>query len=112
MFEPSRIYRILIAPQCLKTFFYTGAILPTLLAALVFQPTGRAAEVQLLAPANGANYALNATVFLSATVSDGDGIDFVDFLRNGTSIGRAAKSPGASASGPRARRFNSSSPAP
>ena len=94
MFEPSRIYRILIAPQALKAVLHAGAILPTLLAALVFQPTARAAEVQLLAPPNGANYALNATVFLSANVSDGDGIDFVDFLRNGTAIGRAAKSPG------------------
>ena len=94
MFEPSRIYRIFITPQLLKLCFGAGAIFPTLLAALVFQPTARAADVQLLAPANGANYALNATVFLSATVSDGDGIDFVDFLRNGTSIGRAAKSPG------------------
>jgi hypothetical protein len=94
MFEPSRIYRSFIAPQFLKLGSGVGAIFPMLFAALVFQPTVRAADVQLLAPANGANYALNATVFLSATVSDGDGIDFVDFLRNGTSIGRAAKSPG------------------
>jgi hypothetical protein len=94
MFEPSRIYRIFIVPQSLKAFLSAGAILPTLLAALVFQPTVRAADVQLLAPPNGANFALNASVFLSATVSDPDGIDFVDFMRNGTSIGRAAKSPG------------------
>src|SRR5687768_16379237 len=94
MLESSRIYRIFIAPRFFKAVLYAGALFPMLFAALVFQPTARAAEVQLLAPPNGANYALNATVFLSATVSDVDGIDFVDFLRNGTSIGRAAKSPG------------------
>ncbi len=94
MFEPSRIYRIFIAPPFVKAIFYAGALFPTISALLVFQPTSRAADLQLLAPANGASYALNASVFFSATVSDSDGIDFVDFLRNGTSIGRAAKSPG------------------
>ena len=94
MIQPSRIYRSLIAPRFAKCFLYAGGLFPTLLATLVFQPTSRAADVQLLAPANGANFALNSSVFLSAIVSDPDGIDFVDFLRNGTSVGRAAKSPG------------------
>src|SRR5687768_7597510 len=51
-----------------------------------------APSVQLLAPANGTNIPLGTSLLLSARASDSDGIDFVDFLRNGERIGRAARS--------------------
>ena len=51
--------------------------------------------VAMLAPANGVNVAFDANVFLAASASDPNGsIAFVDFLRNGTVIGRAANTPG------------------
>ncbi|HEX7861328.1 MAG TPA: Ig-like domain-containing protein [Verrucomicrobiae bacterium] len=51
-----------------------------------------APNIQLLAPANGSTISLGTSLLLSANASDSDGIDFVDFLRNGERIGRAARS--------------------
>src|SRR5687767_6694380 len=45
-----------------------------------------APNVQLLAPANGSTISLGTSLLLSANASDSDGIDFVDFLRNGERI--------------------------
>ena len=85
MFRKPTIFLILTA---FSTFSVFGASLPNLQNALALQPTLQllaqssspgAPSVQLLTPANGATVAQGGTLFLSANVSDPDGVDLLIF---------------------------------
>lgn len=100
MFRLLAKFLILTAFPLSTTF---GASLPSFQNLAPFHPAlvllaqstaSGAPSVQLLSPASGVTISQGSTVYLSANASDPDGIDFVDFLRNGMLIGRAAKSPG------------------
>ena len=107
MFRKITSPRIILALTLFFTQIQTGAAfpifapgwftIPNLLAQnppITASSAPGAPTVTLLAPADGATVALNSSVFLAANASDPHGIDFVDFLRNGTPIGRAARSQG------------------